>query len=86
MPPVTPVHLSPYRKGVCWFGVRAKETGGHQRWCGIPCGKYRINTNRRNLGSVAQGNRILVVEECWLCTKHAKAMQERGYQVTSVME
>lgn len=79
-----PVHLSPYRAGVCWYGVRAKEANGPQRYCGAGAGKYRVT--KRCSTVTGDGVPLLGVltdsvdiREVWLCYKHVTAMEERGY-------
>jgi len=81
MKPQTPVTLSPYRKGVCWHGVKPDKLGA-SRWCGVPCGRYRVTRPTRE--GDAPG--FLFSAEMWLCTKHAKLMERKGYVLVTLPE
>jgi hypothetical protein len=78
----TPVILSPYRKGVCWHEVRAKEKGEPARYCGAGAGKYRLSKSD-GFGCMTASPEV---EEVWLCYKHCESMRKAGYVLVNVLE
>lgn len=93
MAPVTPVMLSPYRKYVCWHGMKRKEAHGPERFCGEFGERCIVSRPTemidRLLGRLfhepfkwtrPSSNSITV----YLCRKHREKMQEKGYIVTKV--
>jgi len=85
----TPIHISPYRSGVCWFGIRAAEANGPQRFCGAGAGKYRVRRIETHLpekkgtqgeiGVLGPLSSSVEVQEVWLCYKHVSVMERKGY-------
>ena len=81
--------LSPYRRGVCWHGIKKAEALGPERFCGKGAGRYRVSKTVYT-GEQQTGFNPLTpsveVREMWLCYKHVTAMETRGYVCQSIPE
>jgi hypothetical protein len=80
--------ITPYRAGVCWYGIRAKEANGPQRYCGAGGAKYRVYRNTLpdddTVMLLGAFSKSVEVQEMWLCYKHVTAMETRGYVCSPV--
>lgn len=78
-----PVTLSPYRRFVCWMGLKAAKRGqlSPQRFCGRDAERYRIHSFRFSL--MDAGDPYVTVE-MWLCPVHAAKIKKAGYGVTKI--
>lgn len=82
--PHEPVSVSPFRRGVCWYGLRAKAKGqlSAQRYCGAGGDYYKVDSKRINPMDPAYTIKVFM----WLCYKHVQEMEKRGYVVTKVLD
>lgn len=66
-----------YKDGVCWYGTPAQE----HPICGYP-GATRFSLRKTKINSTDGGIAPIIV--VWLCEKHRKAIERKGFVCTKV--
>ena len=81
--------FSPYRRHVCWHGLRKADAEGPERFCGKGASRYRVTkttyTGEQQVGCNPLSPSV-EVQEMWLCYKHVTAMETRGYVCSPIPE